>query len=270
MGTDKNIKLHIVTDIKKYIFKTKMDMDKERFYISPETIGYQKWYDYQFIMPTVSVGQVGQLAIDLLLSNMGDKVRKIGVIYSDAILPVIGREQVGKHLCMGLELYESKEHKAVILQQRAPFVKGRASSFRSTLITWIKHAVFTDILVFAGVSSHIRKDAELEGSLFRFLSSNKDLKQKLTGEYNWREYVIMKSDNSNDILVPGSGMLKTLYEDSSKEGINFCGFLMFCNPGNTIHEAVQLVEHMQKFMGTFDDNRKEKKLPSSWNLPGDE
>jgi len=247
-----------------------MFTDTDRFHITPETVASQKWNGYRFIMPTISVGQVGQLAIDLLLTNIGDKVTKLGVIYSSAVLPIIGRQKSDNSLCMGVELYESKEHKLIILQQRAPFVKGRIPSFRSKLLAWIKHSCFTDMLVLSGVSSHIRRDAELEGSLFRFLTINKDLNVKLTSEYKWREYLITKSDDSNSIQVPGSGMLKALYEDTMKEGISFCSFLIFCNPGNTIHEALQLVEHVQKFIGTFDTSVKELKLPESWSLPGDE
>jgi len=250
-----------------------MDCDDERFHISPESIVSQKWKDHHFIMPAISVGQVGQLAVDLLLSNLGDEVTKIGDIYSDAILPIIGRQdrQTDKGLCTGLELYESKTHKLIILHQRAPFVKGRIPSFRRRLISWIKNSLFSKVFLFTGVSSHIRKDADLSGSLFRFLTTDGELKTKFSTDYNWKEYTTKKSEDTNDFLIPGSGILKSLHEDCIKEEISFSSFIVFCNPGNTIREATQLVEHMLKFMNITDyDSRRGLKMPGSWDFPGDE
>jgi len=248
-----------------------MESDQERFFITPESVTSQNFNGYQFIMPAISVGQVGQLAVDLLLSNLGDKVSQIGSIYSDAILPVIGQQEKDIGLCMGLELYKSETYKLVILHQRAPFIKGRIPSFRTKLISWIKSACFNKVFLFTGVSSHIRKDAELVGSLFRFLTTDEELKKKFTSEYNWREYVIKKSDDSNEFQIPGSGILNSMYEDCSKEKISFSSFIMFCNPGNTIREAMQLVEHVMKFMDiSVSDCKRGLKMPQSWNLPGDE
>lgn len=246
-----------------------MDCETERFHVNPKTVASKTWDGYQFIMPAISVGQVGQLAVDLLLNNLGDKVTKIGDIYSDAVLPIIGRQEKDIGLCTGLELYESTGHKLIILHQRAPFVKGRIPSFRKKLILWLKMSAFQKVFLFTGVSSHIRQDAELSGSLFRFLTTDTELKSKFTSDYDWREFSICKTDGTNELLLPGSGILKSLQEDCIKEKISFTSFIMFCNPGNTIREAMQLVEHMLKLMNILDCKRA-LRMPGSWDMPGDE
>merc|ERR1712013_805251 len=203
-------------------------------------------------MPTISVGQVGQPSVDLLLNNPRDRVFRVGTIYSDAVLPVTGTDRDGARLCAALELHVCGQHQLVVLQQRSAFIKGRIPSFRRELLAWMKRAGFAECLVLGGVSSHIRKDAELEGSVFRFLATDTATGEKLVNEFAWKEYTIVKEteefartpgDVSNTTLaVPGSGILKSLYEDCVREDVCCTAFLVFCNPGNTIHEAVQLVE----------------------------
>jgi len=260
-----------------------------RFLLSPDTLIAQEWPTYRFLMPTLSVGQVGQLSVDLLLNNFRDEVCTLGIIYSDAVLSVTGIDRTGTHLVSALELFICESHKLVILQQRSPFVKGRIPTFRRKLLAWVKQAGFTEMLVLAGVSSHIRKDAELGGSLFRFLTSNNEVREKLLKELTWREYVITKQvesltglstcttagvEGTKTLALPGSGILKSLYEDCIEEDISFAAFLVFCNPGNTIHEAIQLVEHLRQFLGISGNvglsAGKDLRMPVSWNPPSDE
>jgi len=262
-----------------------------RFLLSPDTLTEQEWSGYRFVMPTISVGQVGQLSVDLLLNNFKNQVRKVGTVYSDAVLPVTGVDRSGTGLCSALELHVCEDHKLVILQQRSPFVKGRIPSFRRKLLAWLKRAGFVETFVLAGVSSHIRKDAELEGSLFRFLTSNNEAREKFLNEFQWREYVITKQVESltggvnvqdeavaKTLALPGSGILKSIYEDCIQEDICFSAFLIFCNPGNNIHQAVQLVEHFRQFLGIDGGggagggvvSGKELRMPVSWNPPSDE
>jgi len=266
-----------------------MDSDK-RFLLLPDTLTTQEWTNYRFVMPTISVGQVGQLSVDLLLNNFRDRVRKIGTIYSDAVLPVAGTDRSGSGLCAALELHVCEDHRLVILQQRSPFVKGRIPAFRRKLLAWVKRVGFAETVVFGGVSSHIRKDAELEGSVFRFLTTSNEIREKCSDEFKWREYVITKEKEgfagetidettAKMLAVPGSGILKSLYEDCTQGDVCFSAFLVFCNPGNTIHEAVQVVEHFRRFIGiggggggggAGDPCGKNLRIPASWNPPSDD
>jgi len=243
-----------------------------RFLIHPECITSRTWPGYKLILPTVSVGQVGQLTVDLLLSNLGDKVNKVGDVYSDALLPIVGRQLNNAGLCTGLEIYECHQHKLVILQQRAPFVRGRIPTFRQKLLQWVSRSAFAKIVVFGGVSSHIRKDSELVGSPFRFLTTSEDERETYLSEAHpgWREYAIKKPDGSGDFEMPGSGIMKSLYEDCVKDGVSLAGLIMFCNPGNTIREAMELLTHVLTVLEIVACNSKHMKMPSSWNPPGEE
>jgi len=255
----------------------------DRFSLHPSTLESCEWREYRLVMPTISVGQVGQLAIDLLLNNLHNKLRRIGIIYSDAVLPVSGVDRSGSHLCASLELYECTEHKLVILQQRAPFVKGRVPSFRRRLVEWVKRVGFVETIVFAGVSAHIRKDEELQCNdiPFRFITTDPQIREKLVTEHQWKEYGSSKPQDETSTTttttatfeVPGSGILKSLYEDCVEADVCLCAYIMFCNPGNTVYEAMKLIEHFNTLVGTSGGvgaMRREMKTPASWNMPSDD
>jgi len=258
----------------------------DRFLLHPSTLESCDWREYRLVMPTISVGQVGQLAIDLLLNNLHNKLRRVGIIYSDAVLPVTGVDRSGSHLCASLELYECAEHKLVILQQRAPFVKGRVPSFRRRLVEWVKRVGFVETIVFAGVSAHIRKDEELQSNVipFRFITTDPLKREKLITEYQWKEYGVSKQQDETATAtttattttafeVPGSGILKSLYEDCVEADVCLCAYIMFCNPGNTVYEAMKLIEYFNMVAGTSGGvgaMQKEMRTPASWNMPSDD
>ena len=50
----------------------------------------------------MSIGNVGQMAIDMLLFNLKDKFYKFSDVYDNAVLPVVGKDHSG-NLCQSLE-----------------------------------------------------------------------------------------------------------------------------------------------------------------------
>jgi hypothetical protein len=65
-----------------------------------------QWSDYTFLFPCVSVGNIGQLAIDLLISTIPD-IKKAGYLINNRLVqPIIGYDpynQNSKDLCLSIE-----------------------------------------------------------------------------------------------------------------------------------------------------------------------
>ncbi|XP_057300487.1 proteasome assembly chaperone 2-like isoform X2 [Hydractinia symbiolongicarpus] len=217
-------------------------------------------------MSGVSVGNVGQLAVDLFLANLGDNVQKISAIYDEAVLPVVGKDQFNQGTCTSLELF--KGNKIILLQQRSPFAKGRIPSFRRKLVKWIKDCEFSDVFMLSSVSSHVRKDKDIAGSTIRYLTNSQCVKET-AADKSWLEYCVTKnSDKEDDYHLPGAGIVKSLYEECKRNSVTFTAFLIFCNPGNNIVEATQLVMHANSYLQLFkmaDDDQ--LKMPLSWKVP---
>lgn len=99
-----------------------------------------KFYDksdlkgFTLIIPSVAVGNVGQLACDLLISSLN--MKKIASVYSPALIPVAGYDPydlTSSNLSSSCEAYKSDERKLVILQLRAPLFTNMLKTFYKKL-----------------------------------------------------------------------------------------------------------------------------------------
>jgi hypothetical protein len=48
------------------------------------------WSDYTFVFPSVCIGNIGQLAIDLLISSTLTNSQKAGYLVTDLVQPIVG------------------------------------------------------------------------------------------------------------------------------------------------------------------------------------
>ncbi|EDM14740.1 tumor necrosis factor superfamily, member 5-induced protein 1 (predicted), isoform CRA_b [Rattus norvegicus] len=83
--------------------------------------------NFTLLMPAVSVGNVGQLAIDLIISTLN--MCKIGYFYTDCLVPMVGNnpyateEEDWNELSINAEVYSLPSKKLVVLQLRSIFIK---------------------------------------------------------------------------------------------------------------------------------------------------
>ncbi|KAL6183199.1 hypothetical protein ACLB2K_044610 [Fragaria x ananassa] len=77
------------------------------------------------ILPALSIGNVGQLAVDLLVAS--SKADRVGFLDSPYVLPCVGNDAYGPvpqgQLALPLEAYESASNGIALIQQRSPAVK---------------------------------------------------------------------------------------------------------------------------------------------------
>ena len=79
---------------------------------------------YTLILPSVAVGNVAQLSVDLLISSLN--LKKCGRIFDSAFIPIVGADpynEDNQEICTSLDLYMSREKKIVVLQIRSPLIK---------------------------------------------------------------------------------------------------------------------------------------------------
>ena len=109
------------------------------------------------LLPAISLGNVGQLAIDLLIntvyqSNELARIEKIGCLKSRLVLPMVGIDPLdipGERnvLCTSAEVFRISDVKLTILQIRAPIDEGCMQAFAQDLISWTKEAGFKNLLL---------------------------------------------------------------------------------------------------------------------------
>lgn len=130
------------------------------------------------IIPSVSWGNVDQLAVDLLLTTSKD-VHRVGILFSPHALPVAGcgafvtsspSSKTSMTLCQNLEVFcVSSDVYAV--QLRAGACPGQEEVLCHEVAVWANSAGFGRVLLLAGADATMRVDAQLRGSQLRVVSN---------------------------------------------------------------------------------------------------
>lgn len=97
------------------------------------------------IVPAVTVGNVGQLATDLLITT--SKATLVGTLADPTLLSVAGARafQHAPGLALSLQLFALPGGRLYLLQQRAPPAPGLQQRFAQSLAAWAQEAGFAKV-----------------------------------------------------------------------------------------------------------------------------
>ncbi|XP_069778566.1 proteasome assembly chaperone 2 [Narcine bancroftii] len=246
--------------------------------------GAGRFWGYTLITPVVSVGNVGQLTADLIISTLG--LPRIGYIHSECLVPVVGNNpyatalENSAEICTSCEVYALADRKLAVLQIRSPIIQGKQRSFRQQLLSWIKESEFSRVVVLSSTYAHHRVDQQLLGPPLRYLAT--PALQTIVGEkfqtLKWKEMEKVAafpgiSDVEMELSIPGGGITKSLYADSCSEGIPLVVLLLFCSEGDNIPDALNLLNFLNEWLQLIEKTndrqpmtRQPWKIPSSWQL----
>ncbi|KAG0263931.1 Proteasome assembly chaperone 2 [Mortierella polycephala] len=135
------------------------------------------------ILPSVSIGNVPQLATDLLLSTL--QLDRVGAIEDENVIPVLGPADCPHDatvpvataaapggLSLAVEVFQSKDGKWTLIQQRSPTVRHRSHHYADNLIKFIQDAEFQQVVLLASADGARRIDVQLRsGTPVRYIPS---------------------------------------------------------------------------------------------------
>ncbi|KAJ2779942.1 hypothetical protein H4R18_003722 [Coemansia javaensis] len=126
------------------------------------------------VLPSVAVGNVAQLAADLLINTL--EARRIGLFDSASVLAVSGASGFD-HGAAGqraapVEVYQTADARWTLVQQRAPPLPGRHGAFARELLAFIQAARFARVVLLASSDAALRPDALIHGAQIRSLTVN--------------------------------------------------------------------------------------------------
>lgn len=235
------------------------------------------WEEYSLLVPMVSVGNVGQLTADLIISTLW--MDRIGFIMHEAITPVVGNnpfahaDATACKLTSCCEVYESASTQVMAIQQRAPLIKGRVKSYIKFLSDWIKEKNFRQVVIVGSTFAHERLDYQMQGSPFRIVMSDKMRKQSgdvFLCRLGWMEMEPRPSlvngskeedqsqSHTGSLYMPGSGIAKSLFETCRDLPVLL--FLMFCSEGDNAQDAIDVAQQLNGWMNLI--SRKEERRGS--------
>ncbi|KYO35326.1 proteasome assembly chaperone 2 isoform X2 [Alligator mississippiensis] len=254
-------------------------------FVPCSTAARRDFKGFTLLMPSVSVGNVGQLAIDLVISTLD--MPKVGYFYTDCLVPMVGNnpyataEENSTELSINAEVYSLPSKKLVVLQIRSPFIKNKYRSFSQTVLSWVKSSKCARVILLSSSHAYQRDDQQLHSTPLRYLLS--PTIQKTVGdqmqELNWKEMekvaVYPEINNAEKVLhIPGGGITKLLFTESCSKGIPMAVLLKFCSEGDNIPDALALVNYLNEWLQLIKNEQSSSttttashwKIPSSWKL----
>ncbi|XP_051992479.1 proteasome assembly chaperone 2-like [Xyrauchen texanus] len=235
---------------------------------------------FTLIMPAVSVGNVGQLAADLIISTLN--MPRVGHIHTDCLIPMAGNNPYATstdeafQLSTNAEVYCHSDLKLTVLQIRTPIVQTKVSSFRKLMVSWIKSCGFLRTVLLSSSHAYQRDDQQLLGSHLRYLltpSLQKEEGQRVE-ELGWKEMERISilpdvCESEQRLYIPGGGVTKALYTDCCTEDISMAVLLIFCSEGDNIPDAFMLINHLNDWLHLLEKPTQgsvQWKVPPSWRL----
>lgn len=238
--------------------------------------------DFTLVMPAVAVGNVGQLAVDLMVSTLN--MSRVGYIHTDCLIPMAGNNpyatcrEDAEELHTPAEVFTAPDLKLAVLQIRAPIIQTKSQKFSQLLVSWIKACGFSRTVVLSSSHAYQRDDQQLQCTPLRYLVTPSLLKGSADAlkELGWRELErvpafpgLTDTDAEPRLYIPGGGITKRLYTDSCVEDLPLAVLLLFCSEGDNIPDAFTLVNHLNDWLHLLDNPSQKPnqwKVPASWSL----
>lgn len=219
---------------------------------------------FTFIIPSVAVGNVGQLACDLLISSL-DMV-KIASVYSPALIPVVGYDPYDLNsfkLSSCCEIYKCAARNLIVLQLRAPLVYKFARPFLVEIVEKFKQKNIKDFVILTSSFAYEKK--HISSSPFRYVASESCSQKHKIKTLNWLEHEAPDSE----LTIYGSGFAPLLYEICKEISLPCLLIYKYCSEGNNIPDAYDMVYYISNLLPLFSektDLTSQLIQPVSWKL----
>ncbi|XP_058214066.1 uncharacterized protein LOC131325687 [Rhododendron vialii] len=247
------------------------------------------------ILPGLSIGNVGQLAVDLLVSSTG--AERIGYLDDPNLLPCVGNDAYlpspQGDLALPLEAYDSTSNSLILIQQRSPVVKGMMIEFAKNVADFAaasgkKHIVLLSSLDFgrwqtidmsSGLQIYYLSSASVNGTDV----DCERLGWKRLQEYNpaqrmWKYLSTLAEGNAElDDDMPSEDELgeedycpslpfAAMFSCFKAKGLKVTCLLCYCSEGDNISEAFQLADAACRLLD-IDPNNFHGNAGGKWIVP---
>ncbi|XP_055605375.1 proteasome assembly chaperone 2-like [Uranotaenia lowii] len=216
---------------------------------------------FSFVVPSVSVGNVAQLAVDLLIETL--KLSKVGLLWHPALIPVAGPAAYAHDsdkITTTAELFASDEHKLLVLQLRAPLVGSLTADFLTSLSDFVESQKLGDVFI---LSSSFAHENQQIGSRFKYVATEAFLskRQEALTQLKWPQL--------EGSVIHGGGFAMKLQQLLVARNQSGLVLFSYVSEGDNTTDAVNLVSLLDQIREPVllprDDEQKIKiAVPSSW------
>lgn len=245
---------------------------------------------FTLIMPAISVGNIGQLGLDILLATL--KAKRLTSCYHPSVVPLVGSNPLdvkSTELMTACDIYKPEKcskSNVILMQIRSAIVRGKSNEFLDDLLSWCMNVGIAKVILLSSSSADERVDSQIRSSPLRYLENGKNGIRTELQNLNWIEMERKHNfpgrptnrkevGTSDSLFLPCSGYTKSLFlkctnPEENYGNIEFVALLMFASEGDNSGDAIQLVSYLNnwiKLLPVGDEKTQEFRLqfPVSWN-----
>ncbi|KAL0117806.1 hypothetical protein PUN28_008892 [Cardiocondyla obscurior] len=219
---------------------------------------------YTLILPSVAVGNVGQLSVDLLVSNLN--LPKIGQIFTPSFVPIVGAnayDECSSELITAIDIYAGRKERVVVIQIRSLYV-GELTEFFNELGRFVTEKKIAKVIILASSHDYVKKEVQPQHLKLRYVASA-GLRSKageLFDELNWISH---PPKGEERLQIPGGGFAKSLFTFLSGANVPCAVLFKFCSEGDNREDAVALVQYLNQWIRILEASCSNNlKYPLSW------
>lgn len=246
------------------------------------------------VMPALSIGNVGQLAVDLLIPS--SKARRVAYLDEPSVLPCVGNDAFGPNavgdLALPLEEYESPSNGLAFIQQRSPIITGMMISFAKNVANFVSSIGKDHVVILSSLDSGKRRLIDASSDMLYYLSScNEDGSDPEYEKLGWKK--LEEYDPSQRLwkslanLIEGGVLSEDMSDDSEEmtlsdyyatlpfaalffackaKGLKVSCLLCYCSEGDNMPESFYLAEAVCKLLGQ-DPEQFHGNGANGWTIP---
>ncbi|KAK9727429.1 hypothetical protein K7432_001868 [Basidiobolus ranarum] len=229
--------------------------------------------DSTLLLPSVSIGNVPQLTLDLLISTLS--LEKVGFLDDVCVHQIAGSNAFGQTgITVSLEVFQTKDQKWTLIQQRAPAFKKKWHQFARNLVEFIKVAQFKQVILLSGFDSFGRTEIQLQGPPLRYLATpsfSSDTIQRI-GALGISEFERTHVNRHGEVIhdddtttyIPGGGMTKYFLSECEANNISLMVVLVFSTEGDNIPDGILLANFLNSVFQLLPAEGAQWTPPVSW------
>lgn len=213
---------------------------------------------WKLLLASESVGNVGQLAADLVIATLG--LPLVGHLESQHLLPCAGVEAFGTDgtIHLPLDVMADVDRQLAIIQQRSPAINGCQGRFAGDLSIWLRDAGFKEVAYCGSIDGQLRQSAEqLDGSQLRVISGTSSGCKAL--QLTEMEPEVQQFLGARALLPPWQLMQK-----APEQGVSIFALVRFATEGDNVADARELCNALLPWLPCQGVEIMDWQTPRSW------
>ena len=200
------------------------------------------------VIAVPSLANIAQMSVDILVAS-SPSASLVGYLDSDHHAPMCGNEAFGSttnaQLCVPVELYRvpAEGESVLLLQHRAPLLRGHATVYAEELAGWAAKQQFSQVILLAGAAvagneTALDLSARLWYKVSQAMASPPAFHQTWEQRFNVQPF--MPHDTPHAPVPSHAGISAQLLAACERAAVPTTALFMFTEEGNNTQDSVVL------------------------------